>query len=377
LKVFQLSVKYNTGASPEAAAREARYQLVAELLGEGDIYLTAHHADDQAETMFLNLMRGSGSQGLAGIPAIRNFAQGWLARPLLNVRRKALEDYLNAEQVGWVTDTSNQDQSLDRNYLRSAIFPQLDQRWPGLVKRLNQTSRNLQDQNAAIRMLLAQAPRYLSSDGVTLPLTEFNKAAPVLQAEIIRNWARERSASPPPRARLHEFLLQLQSLRADSQAELKWGRWLIKRQAKQLWMHEMPLPASCPACEWKAGSELVLGRMLGKLLFRGATSVAFHHLRVSCRAMVSKDSNISRSDKNIIKENMRILNIPVWLRETIPLLIQDNELCAIGDWWFSRGFRQQLRTAEYTYIWQPEDLLLLRVQSFCHNCSVDPEAPLV
>ena len=125
LQVQQLWVQHNAGSSPEAAAREARYRAIAQLLERDDIFLTAHQADDQAETLFLNLMRGSGSQGLAGIPRLRVYAKGWVARPLLNVRREELEHYLNAENVGWITDTSNQDQSMDRNYLRATVFPSL------------------------------------------------------------------------------------------------------------------------------------------------------------------------------------------------------------------------------------------------------------
>lgn len=377
LQVQQLCVQHNAGSSPEAAAREARYQAIAQLLERADIYLTAHQADDQAETLFLNLMRGSGSQGLAGIPPLRVFAKGWVARPLLNVRREELEQYLNVENVGWITDTSNQDQSLDRNFLRATVFPGLEQRWPGLVKRLNQTSRHLRDQSAALRLLLAQSPEYLSPDGITLPLEGFSTALRVLQAEIIRNWVHERSASPPPRARLQEFLQQLQDLRADSQAELRWGRWLIKHHAGQLWMHELPLPAPCPPTAWEPSARLNLGGPHGYLLLNGAATVPFRQLRVSYRTLLSMDPFISRSDKKKIKENMRLSRIPDWLRDTVPLLVLENKLCAIGDWWLARDFQQVLRDAKVDYQWQPEHLLLMKVQSLCHNSAVDPEPPLV
>lgn len=377
LQVRQLTLLHNDGSSPEAAAREARYQAIAQLLEEGDIYLTAHQADDQAETMFLNLMRGSGGQGLAGIPPLRVFSRGWLARPLLNVRREALEAYLRTEQVDWITDTSNQDQALDRNYLRGTVFPQLEQRWPGLVPRLNQTSRHLRDQGAALRLLLAQTPEYLSPDGITLPLTGLSKALPVLQAEIIRNWVHEQGASPPPRARLQEFLLQLQDLRTDSHAELRWGHWLIKHHVGQLWMHELPQPEPCPSMDWVTGSRLELGGDHGVLIINGEAILPFRHTRSSNRSTLSKDPSISKTDKKIIKENMRLSGIPDWLRDTVPLLVQENKLCAIGDWWVSRDFRQQLRDTKSDYQWQPKHLLLMKLQALCHHYNLASQATLV
>ncbi len=377
LQVRQLSLLRHDDSSFETAARDARYRVIAQLLEDGDIYLTAHQADDQAETLFLNLMRGSGGQGLAGIPPLRVFSRGWLARPLLNVRREALEAYLKAEQVDWITDTSNQDQTLDRNYLRGTIFPQLNRRWPGLVQRLNQTSRHLRDQGAALRLLLAQTPEYLSPDGVTLPLVGFSKALPVLQAEIIRNWVHEQGASPPPRARLQEFLLQLQALRADSHAELRWGYWLIKHHVGHLWMHELPLPQPCPSMEWETGPRLELGGDHGALIINGAAIPPFRHTRSSNRATLSTDPGISKTDKKIIKENMRLSGIPVWLRDTVPLLVQDDKLCAIGDWWVSRDFRLQLRNTKSDYQWQPRHLLLMKIQALCHRSNLASQATLV
>ena len=84
-----LTVTPDTGAGRgvEAAAREARYAALAGCLGSGDWLLSGHHQDDQVETLLLNLLRGSGPDGLAAMPESRRFAGGWLVRPLLAVSR--------------------------------------------------------------------------------------------------------------------------------------------------------------------------------------------------------------------------------------------------------------------------------------------------
>ncbi len=85
---------------------------MAALLAREEMYLTAHHAEDLAETLFLNLMRGSGVEGLAGIPVLRNLEHGWVARPLLEMRRRDLEEYLLQREIAWLTDPSNADTSV-------------------------------------------------------------------------------------------------------------------------------------------------------------------------------------------------------------------------------------------------------------------------
>jgi tRNA(Ile)-lysidine synthase len=95
----QLEIDRAAGTSLEEASRNSRYRSVARIVGEDEMYLTAHHAEDLAETLFLNLMRGSGIEGLAGIPMLRNLERGWVARPLLEIHRSELVTYLEARTL--------------------------------------------------------------------------------------------------------------------------------------------------------------------------------------------------------------------------------------------------------------------------------------
>ncbi len=377
LQVHQLSVQYRAHSSPETAAREARYRAIARLLEEGDMYLTAHQANDQAETLFLNLMRGSGAEGLAGIPPLREFAAGRLARPLLIFHRAALEDYLRAENVDWILDPSNQDFGPDRNFLRGSIFPQLEQRWPGVIARLSHTARHLRDHTAAFKELLRPGSGYVSEDGITLPVEPLAHCSPQLQAEIIRNWTSLAGARPPPRARLQEFLRQLQDLRHGSRAEIRWNDHLIKHHDGSLWMQELPGPAACPAHSWDMGKPLELGPAHGHLLIEGGDLLPRSHAWVCSRSALQNYPELDPSERKKLKEIMRISGIPYWLRDTVPLLYLGRKLSAVGDWWLAREFRQELAQAHLSYRWEPEHRLLKKIQAVCHNLSVDPTLTLV
>jgi len=377
LQVQHLDLPHRFGSSFETVAREVRYRCVEQLMEVGDVYLTAHQADDQAETLFINLLRGSGSDGLSGIPPLRALSQGWLARPLLNVSRNALEAWLQAEKVQWIDDPSNQDFSFDRNYLRGCIFPQLDQHWPGVVQRLNQSARHMHEQGAVLRELLLHQPGFHSTDRFTMKLQGMDAASMLTKAEIIRNWVRENSAVPPPRARLAEFLSQLQNLRGDSSAEIRWGRWLIKHHAGYLWMHELPVPSPCPELDWAGGSKLDLDNVHGFVAVEGAGDMRFSNARITHRSALPCTSENIKSPRKGVKEILRLSGTPAWLRDAIPLLFIEGKLSAVGDWWLAPEFRRNLEALNQVYRWQPEHALLKKIQSVGHNVAIDPEASLV
>jgi len=119
LKVIAIDVARKRGASLEAQARDARYAAMAAELSAGEILLTAHHADDQLETVFLQLLRGAGLPGIAAMPQVTRFAAGVLARPLLTRTRGELAAWVRAHAFTWIEDSSNSDERLDRNYLRA------------------------------------------------------------------------------------------------------------------------------------------------------------------------------------------------------------------------------------------------------------------
>ena len=127
-------------SGPEAAARQARYVVLQPQVQEGDCVLSAHHEDDQAETLLLNLMRGSGIAGLAGIGAAQDFGRGRLLRPLLGVSGAAIEAYAKRHKLGWIEDPTNANIRFDRNFLRQEIVPRLATRWPAVTARLRQSA---------------------------------------------------------------------------------------------------------------------------------------------------------------------------------------------------------------------------------------------
>jgi len=199
----------------EAEARRRRYQLFAASSGPGDCILTAHHADDQAETFLLNALRGSGSAGLRGIARQRNLGEALLLRPLLDYSRQQLESYAASHGLAWFDDPSNEDSRFDRNYLRNEVIPTLRSRWPHFQEALS-TACQLQVETQQVLDEIAQldyqALAQVSGDGEpTLDLAGLLQLSPGRCKNLLRYWVAQAGLAAIPNARLRELMKQLQA----------------------------------------------------------------------------------------------------------------------------------------------------------------------
>jgi tRNA(Ile)-lysidine synthase len=130
----------------EASAREARYRwLQSRMSGDVCYLLTAHHQQDQAETFILNLLRGSGVDGLSASTAVTAFGPHKLVRPLLEVSQEAISVYARDNRLAWVTDPSNSDRSFRRNRIRGSVIPVLEEVKADALEQVTTAIKNMQD----------------------------------------------------------------------------------------------------------------------------------------------------------------------------------------------------------------------------------------
>ncbi len=145
LTIIEVDARAKKRQSPEASARIARYQAFSRLLAKDECLLTAQHLDDQTETLLLQLLRGSGVRGLASMPRVKHFADGFLCRPMLDYKKQDIVSYAEQHQLHWVDDESNQQQRYDRNYLRHSVLPLLEKRWPSVQKSFSKSAELLSE----------------------------------------------------------------------------------------------------------------------------------------------------------------------------------------------------------------------------------------
>jgi tRNA(Ile)-lysidine synthase len=208
----------------EAAARKLRYRALGELCREhgATLMLTAHHLDDQAETVLLQLLRGSGTAGLSGMDAA-NAAPDLLgnpdllmARPLLNASREELEAYCREHGIAHIDDESNSDHRYARNALRHQVMPALAQAFPGFQQRFARSAAHAQSAQRLLNELAAQdLAACLQGDAVDLGVMRTFSRDRIYN--MLRHWFHTRQLAMPSTAWLVEMVTQLIEARDDAQ----------------------------------------------------------------------------------------------------------------------------------------------------------------
>jgi tRNA(Ile)-lysidine synthase len=326
LETLSLSLQPVPGESVEAQAREARYAAMQQLMRPGDILLTAHHRDDQAETLLLNLMRGSGVRGLAAMPMIRPFAEGWLARPMLEISRAEIEAYALHNKLTWIDDPSNALTDFNRNYLRHEILPLLTQRWPAAAATIADSAGHLAEAAGLLDEECSKLLTGMLAAPAQLQLESLLQQPHAWQKLLLRHWLQQLGLPPPPQKRLDGFV---QQLKADSQRipQIIWNDVELRRYNNQLYAgRRPPQHDAATEIEWRTHQPLKLPSQLGVLqMLEGRQQ------RLMVRFRREGDGMRWRSHQRTLKSIFRQLEIPPWQRARIPLIIEDSVIIAIAD----------------------------------------------
>jgi tRNA(Ile)-lysidine synthase len=221
LEVLVTKVDRARGESLEAAAREARYRLLATALEPGEVLLTAHHRDDQLETVLLQLLRGGGLPGMAAMSELAAFANGWLARPLLSRSRAELEAWVQESGLTWVEDDTNVDERLDRNYLRRRILPLIHERWPGSATAVARSARHAAEAQTLLNSL-ARFDGERASYGESLSVKTLRALPPDRLRNALRFWITQAGWMAPDTRRLEEIAGPLLKARPDANPFVEW-----------------------------------------------------------------------------------------------------------------------------------------------------------
>jgi tRNA(Ile)-lysidine synthase len=333
----RVTVERDSGAGLESAAREARYGALRALLMPGEWLLTAHHADDQLETLLLRMLRGTGVRGLRGIIAFGPCGAGWLGRPLLKFTRAELNAEASTRQLTWLEDPSNAEPRHDRNYLRLHVLPALRARWPAAAQHAERLAEQASD---AERLLEARA----SDDARPLvehwhvPRAVLAALEPARQRNLLRYLLRALGLEVPSARKIEELRAALLESHAESHAHVSWpgGEGRIYRGALHL-MAPLPPPSAAGArgavavgAPW-AGAE---GRVELVPAHDGRglpQSWLVHGLALRFRSGGERFRPQGRDHHHSLKDLYQERGIVPWMRDRVPLLYRGDELVAIGD----------------------------------------------
>jgi len=336
LEIHHLDLKINKGESVEEVARSARYSALKQSLKKDEVLLTAHHQNDQAETLLLQLFRGAGVQGLAGMPLISEFGLGQHARPLLNASRQSLEAYANENRLNCIEDPSNQDSKFDRNFLRNEILPKVRERWPSIDKTISRSAR-LQ---AETKQLLEEfAEKDLSSlqDELssvdTLLISKLQSYSVTRQKLLIRHWIGVNGFKPPSEKKLKHIFSDVIHASEDAQPLVKWQGVDIRRyQGKLYIMSSLQEHDATQILKWiDPGSPLnilSLGLTITAMVLPPQYDEA-KPITVRFRQGGEKIQHEKRGVTISLKNLLNEASIPPWQRSRIPLIYSGETLIKV------------------------------------------------
>ena len=333
------------GENIEAWARHARYQWLSSICCERDIILTAHHADDQAETFLMNLFQGKSIYQLAGIAEQRKIGFGSSAkviRPLLGINQDQLRDYAKHHGLDWIEDPSNREVSLYRNFVRHEVLPILSDRNPKILDQLGSATENC-------RKFVTRETRHYSNlmESITDPPAKriFCIADPlsldslldfdVIEfSGIIRYWLHGAGCRSPRDAKLAELYQQLKKCQSNPTLgpALHGSNWVIRKyhghiyltkplntgqSVPQVWdLKELQFPDNnlrvIATLEQHSGLDVTLARK---------HCLVWRYRRGGERIVLA-----NRSGSASLKKLWQLNRIPPWERDNLPVLVCNNEV---------------------------------------------------
>jgi tRNA(Ile)-lysidine synthase len=320
------------GSNIEARARYARYALFEQFLGQNDCLLTAHHADDQAETFLLNTLRGSGSAGLRGIARARDIGRSYLLRPLLEISRQEIADYAAQQALEWHDDPSNRSQRFNRNYLRNQVMPLIKKRWPGYLESIRSVVsiqaeiQDTLDELAEQDYQQARLNKSLASDA-PLSCGVLRELSRSRQKNLIRYWLKHFGYPSLPQARLNELVGQLNASR-DAMPLIAATDYDIRLYDQSLFVvphGQTEIPEEIYNFDIQPLlriDEIDLQVERKSILERLHSKDSGQSIRLKFR----RRANASNPDSHRLKRLFQKYRVPPWKRPVTPQIYLDDEL---------------------------------------------------
>lgn len=337
----------------EQAARQARYGAFESYLREGDLLLTAHHQQDQAETFFLRLLRGAGLRGLSAMAPVRAHGDARIGRPLLQHTKEELFAYAHCHGLQWVEDDSNQQVIFDRNFLRAQVMPLLQQRWPQALQQVSRSTQLLQEADALLSHYaehdVALCEPRVERVGQSLLLEPLLNWSEPRRNHVIRVWLTSLGYRLPERKQCFE-LARVLTAQADKCPVLRWQDCEIRRFQQRLYClprsWETVVSEVDPVLQWVPElctlPQRHLNCICAAFVERGLRPGRDYIVKPRSRCPdVKRAHPASRGHSQSLKKLLQEYQVEPWLRPWVPLIFSGNELVAVADLWVEQGHLYQ------------------------------------
>jgi tRNA(Ile)-lysidine synthase len=343
LEVVRVVLSDISRSGIEASARRARYAALMQ--GAPDFVLVAHHQNDQAETILMQLLRGSGAKGLSAMAETNSAYPRFVLRPMLSEPDSEISDYAAEHRLSWITDESNDDTRFTRNFVRHDLFPVLEARFPGATKAMARSAAHMAEAQVLMDNLAEIDIAGLQCRGgvdlLKLCVLDAARAKNVLRFYFMRN-----GLDLPQGAHLDELIRQIKDIRQDSKMTVRLGK-VVARCHKGVLFFDFLRPAADLLDEFPWDGESVLrlpalgghftvDHVVGEGISAKKLKEApvFVRLRKGGERIQLHASRPTRTLKNLLRE----ADIPYWRRDCLPLVYCGTELVFVPGLGIARDY---------------------------------------
>lgn len=359
LHLLEVDATPTPGESPEAAARRARYGAIASILEPGDGLITAHHQDDQAETVLLQLLRGGGPHGLAAMPAAAPFARATLLRPLLGFARAELVEYARELGLQWVDDPTNFDTGIRRNYLRHEVMPRLATHWPAAARSLTRAAGHFAEA-AALLDAVAREDMGKIADSVPerISIAALRALDAARQRNVLRFWIQSLGLPLPEAVQLHHVLDGVLPAADDATPVVRWPGAEVRRYRDHLYaMQPLPEVDRTWTAAWDMREPLPLpdGTRLRAEPATGTgllPQLSAQGLRVAYRQGGEACRPRGGAHRRPLKKLLQEYGIPPWQRERLPLVLVEQSPASVAGLWYCEPWGAKAGEAGMKIVWE-------------------------
>lgn len=327
--LHRVEVDTSARKSIEAEARKVRYNaLLAVCKRIGGVLLLGQHAEDQLETVLLQLKRGAGPQGLAGMGEVQYRGNTLIMRPMLSLDKAEIVTFADNEMLQWVDDESNQQNSFDRNFLRNEIIPHLLDRWPQLTKTVGRSAALCAEQSELVN---DSAQRYFEDckrTNLRLDGQELTSLSRPWQAMVIRAWFKAQGQLSPSKAQAEQVLLMLEAKHdATPEVNFKWGK-VIRFDGDLYWVVNAVHDAE-PSGVLHVDADNALPWLNGNLHVSLLEKEEGDTVTFQTNARNLRIKPVNASVSKLLKEWFKVWRVPRWERNGVPVIFLNEQAVAL------------------------------------------------
>ncbi|QKQ24717.1 tRNA lysidine(34) synthetase TilS [Candidatus Ruthia endofausta] len=309
---LSIDLSFDNTSNIEENARKKRYHSLSNSLKENEVLCTAHHQNDQAETLLLQLFRGGGIKGLAAMPKEKPLGKGIHYRPFLTINKSQIIDYAENNKLSWIEDDSNKNTNFRRNFLRLEILPKLSDVYKNLGRTLARSAKHQSETLKLIRELadIDIKMHHIINSTNRIDTSKLTKLGTHRIKNVLLHHLNFLNFLTPSDKIMHQ-IIELLHTKEDANPLVCWDKYEIRRYQNELYFINKALPRKNESCPFYEE-------------FKDLKKISIRYRQEGQRIKL-----LGKTHTQSLKKVLQEASIPPWERSQLKMYYIDNKLCAI------------------------------------------------